>query len=90
MQYKRLQKSNWWQQNPSRRFGDILEFLKIDFLPQNAYFSNNKIFSSFIEYTLLWDVQAKLLIQYEGLRIKSLIKIRNDPPKGDFCHFSFL
>ena len=69
----------------SRRFGDIREFLKIDFLSQNAYFSNNNIFSSFSEYTLLWDVNAKLLIQFEGLQMKVLIKIWNDPPKGDFC-----
>ena len=26
------------------RFGDILEFLKNDLNPKNAYFSNNKIF----------------------------------------------
>ena len=45
------------------------------------------IFSSFIEYTILWDVNAKQLIQFEGLQIEVLIKIWNDPPKGDFLPF---
>ena len=66
------------------------EFLKIDFYPKNAYFSNSKIFSSLIEYTILWDVNAEQLIQFEGLHMEVLKKIWNDPPKGDFCHFSFL
>ena len=56
------------------RFGDIREFLKIDLSSKNAYFSNNKIFSSFIENTNLLDVNAKQLIQFEGLKIEVLIK----------------
>ena len=55
-------KYNLHYRNPSRRFGDIRELLKSEFLPLNAYFSNNKIFSSFIEYTLLWGVSAKLFL----------------------------
>ena len=60
------------------------------FSPKNVYFSNNKIFSSFFEYTILWDVNATRLIKFEGLHMEVLIKIWNDPPKGDTCDFSFL
>ena len=73
-QYKRLPKSQWRQQNPHRRFRNIGEFPKIDFLPQNAYFSSNKIFSSFIECTILWDINAKQVMQFEGVQMEVLIK----------------
>ena len=37
----------------------FVNFRKLIFTPKNACFSNNKIFSSFIEYTILWEVNAR-------------------------------
>ena len=65
MQYKQLQHSQWQQQNPFRRLGDIREFLKMDFYCEMHIFQTIG-FSSFIECAILWDVNAKQLIQFEG------------------------
>ena len=49
-----FQKSEWRQQNPSRRFKDIREFLKIDFLPQNAYFQTITSFLHLLNTQFYW------------------------------------
>ena len=64
--------------------------MKKDFYHKMHIFLENRILFSFIECTILWDVNSQLLISFEDLQTEYMIKIWSDPPKGDVCHLNFL
>ena len=51
----------------ARKFGEILEFLKIDFFyPKMHIF----LLFSFIECTTVWDVNSQLPIKFDDLQVE--------------------